>query len=203
VALAGSSAIRSQPYLGFYDPITDIIYIAHALQLKNMMPIQHADAMKRVCAGAPCSGRTTGTGRRRRQPGDDGRLYRGLGLRMFAHHATFATGGYATEAGIMEMQQRFTSGRLKVCTHLLDWWEEFVSYHRDEKGDIVKVHDDLMSATRILVMMAKRFCVGGIPMGAHGRQTGRTTSKEQSNGRRRADGARCRRLGYLYGSVKT
>jgi hypothetical protein len=49
----------------------------------------------------------------------------------------------------MEMQQRFTSGRLKVCTHLFDWWEEFVSYHRDEKGDIVKVHDDLMSATRI------------------------------------------------------
>jgi hypothetical protein len=131
-----------------------------------------------------CSGRTTGTGR----TGDDSPettagLYRGLGLRMFAHHATFATGGYATEAGIMEMQQRFTSGRLKVCTHLLDWWEEFVSYHRDEKGDIVKVHDDLMSATRILVMMAKRFCVGGIPMGALGGSNMEgLDAKEQSNG---------------------
>jgi hypothetical protein len=89
---------------------------------------------------------------------------------MFATHATFPTGGYATEAGIMEMQQRFTSGRLKVCSHLIDWWEEFVSYHRDETGNIVKVHDDLMSATRILVMMAKRFCVGGIPMGSLGGQ---------------------------------
>ena len=89
---------------------------------------------------------------------------------MLPNHATFATGGYATETGIMEMQQRFTSGRLKVSTHLSDWWEEFISYHRDEKGDIVKVHDDLMSATRILVMMAKRFCVGGIPMGAMGGQ---------------------------------
>ncbi len=35
-------------------------------------------------------------------------------------------------------------------------------------GDSVKVHDDLMAATRILVMMAKRFCVGGVPMGNMG-----------------------------------
>jgi phage terminase large subunit-like protein len=54
--MGGASRKFSHPFaavLGFYDPITDIIYIAHALQLKNMMPIQHADAMKRVCAGAP------------------------------------------------------------------------------------------------------------------------------------------------------
>jgi phage terminase large subunit-like protein len=167
--MGGASRKFSHPFaavLGFYDPVTDILYIAHALQLKNMMPIQHADAMKRICAGAPVFWPHDG----HRRTGDDSPettagLYRGLGLRMWAQHATFPQGGYATEAGIMEMQQRFTSGRLKVCTHLLDWWEEFVSYHRDEKGDIVKVHDDLMSATRILVMMAKRFAVGGIPMG--------------------------------------
>ncbi len=172
--MGGASRKFSHPFgavLGFYDPITDIIYVAHALQLKNMMPIQHADAMKRVCAGAPVFWPHDG----HRRTSDDSPettagLYRGLGLRMFATHATFATGGYATETGIMEMQQRFTSGRLKVSTHLSDWWEEFISYHRDEKGDIVKVHDDLMSATRILVMMAKRFCVGGIPMGAMGGQ---------------------------------
>jgi hypothetical protein len=172
--MGGASRKYSHPFaavLGFYDPITDIIYIAHALQLKNMMPIQHADAMKRVCAGAPVFWPHDG----HRQTRDDSPettagLYRGLGLRMFATHATFPTGGYATEAGIMEMQQRFTSGRLKVCSHLIDWWEEFVSYHRDETGNIVKVHDDLMSATRILVMMAKRFCVGGIPMGSLGGQ---------------------------------
>jgi hypothetical protein len=172
--MGGASRKFSHPFaavLGFYDPITDILYIAHALQLKNMMPIQHADAMKRVCAGAPVFWPHDG----HRQTRDDSPettagLYRGLGLRMFATHATFPTGGYATEAGIMEMQQRFTSGRLKVCSHLIDWWEEFVSYHRDETGNIVKVHDDLMSATRILVMMAKRFCVGGIPMGSLGGQ---------------------------------
>ena len=170
--MGGSSRKYSHPFaavLGFYDPITDILYIAHALQLKNMMPIQHADAMKRICAGAPVFWPHDG----HRQARDDSPettagLYRAQGLRMWSTHASFATGGYATEAGILEMQQRFTSGRLKVCSHLLDWWEEFVSYHRDEKGDIVKSHDDLMSATRILTMMAKRFAVGGVPMGALG-----------------------------------
>ena len=166
----GSSRKFSHPFgavLGMYDPITDVVYIAHALQLKNMMPIQHADAMKRICAAAPCFWPHDG----HRSTADDSpettaSLYRGYGLRMWATHATFRTGGYATETGILEMQQRFTSGRLKVCTQLVDWWDEFVSYHRDETGQIVKVHDDLMSATRILVMMLPRFGVGGVPMGS-------------------------------------
>jgi phage terminase large subunit-like protein len=167
--MGGSSRKFSHPFgavLGMYDPITDIIYIAHALQLKNMLPIQHADGMKRLCAGAPVFWPHDG----HRRTADDSpettaSLYKGFGLRMWSDHATFKAGGYATETGIMEMQQRFTSGRLKVCTQLLDWWDEFISYHRDETGEIVKVHDDLMSATRILVMMLPRFGVGGVPMG--------------------------------------
>ena len=167
--MGGSSRKFSHPFgavLGMYDPITDIIYLTTALQLKNMLPIQHADAMKRVCAAAPVFWPHDG----HRTVGDDStettaNLYKSFGLRMWGEHATFKSGGYATETGISEMLQRFTSGRLKVCANLLDWWDEFVSYHRDETGQIVKVHDDLMSATRILVMMASRFSVGGVPMG--------------------------------------
>lgn len=182
--MGGSSRKFSHPFgavLGMYDPMADVIYITHALQLKNMMPIQHADAMKRVCAAAPVFWPHDG----HRQAKDDSPettmgLYKGYGLRMWSSHATFQTGGYATEAGILEMQQRFTSGRLKVCSHLIDWWDEFVSYHRDEKGDIVKVHDDLMSATRILCMMAKRFAVGGVPMGALGGQHWKDFSRKNT-----------------------
>ena len=183
--MGGSSRNFSHPFgavLGFYDPITDIIYIAHALQLKNMVPLMHADAMKRICAGAPVFWPHDG----HRQARDDNPettsgLYRGYGLRMWSTHATFKTGGYATETGIMEMYTRFTSGRLKICTNLLDWWDEFISYHRDEKGDIVKVHDDLMSATRILVMMLPRFGVGGVPMGALGGQHWKDYVRKNTN----------------------
>jgi hypothetical protein len=43
------------------------------------------------------------------------------------------------------------SGRFKVASHLSDWFEEFRLYHRKDCV-IVKVNDDLMSATRIAVM---------------------------------------------------
>ena len=51
----------------------------------------------------------------------------------------------------MEMLTRMRDGRFKVASHLSDWWDEFRGYHRD-KGMIVKINDDLMSATRIAVM---------------------------------------------------
>ena len=183
--MGGSSRKFSHPFaavLGMYDPVADVLYVTNALQLKNMLPIQHADAMKRVCAGAPVFWPHDG----HRATTDDSTettasLYKSFGLRMWGQHATFKTGGYATETGIMEMQQRFTSGRLKVVSTLLDWWDEFVSYHRDETGQIVKVHDDLMSATRILTMMAPRFAVGGVPMGALGGQHWKDFARRNSD----------------------
>ena len=57
----------------------------------------------------------------------------------------------STEAGIQEMLTRMQTGRFKVFSHLEDWFEEFRLYHR-EKGLIVKLRDDLLSATRIGIM---------------------------------------------------
>jgi hypothetical protein len=74
---------------------------------------------------------------------------------MLDEHATFEDGGYGTEAGVLEMDERMKTGRLRVAAHLADWFEEYREYHR-KKGLIVKVRDDIMSATRIGVM-AKRF----------------------------------------------
>ena len=51
----------------------------------------------------------------------------------------------------MDMLDRMYTGRLKVARHLLDWWEEFRLYHREE-GRIVKEYDDLMAASRYLCM---------------------------------------------------
>jgi len=49
------------------------------------------------------------------------------------------------------MLDRMYTGRLKVARHLADWWEEFRLYHRDE-GKVVKEYDDLMAASRYLIM---------------------------------------------------
>jgi phage terminase large subunit-like protein len=83
--------------------------------------------------------------------------YRAQGLRMLPVRATFEDGSFGVEAGIAQMLDRMQTGRFKVFEHLGDWFEEFRLYHRKD-GLIVKVGDDLMSATRYGLMML-RFAV--------------------------------------------
>jgi phage terminase large subunit-like protein len=80
--------------------------------------------------------------------------YRKLGVRMLDVHATFADGGFSTEAGIQDMLNRMQTQRFKVAAHLSDWWEEFRLYHR-ENGRLVKEYDDLLAATRYALMMLR------------------------------------------------
>jgi len=93
------------------------------------------------------------------------KLYRKHYLNMLGEHATFPSGGYSTEAGVLDLDTAMREGRFFVSERLQDWFQEFRLYHRDEKtGQIVKINDDLMSATRIVWMM-RRFgrCV---PLGS-------------------------------------
>lgn len=80
--------------------------------------------------------------------------YKDAGLAMHHEHATHSSGGYGTEAGIMEMLDRMRTGRLKVASTCSQWFEEFRLYHRKD-GKIVKERDDLMSATRMIIMMLR------------------------------------------------
>lgn len=88
--------------------------------------------------------------------------YRKEGVNMMLRHATHrpgpgqkeGDGGISLEAGIQELHTRMQTGRFKVAEHLVDWFEEFRMYHRKD-GLIVKQYDDLMSATRIGVMMIR------------------------------------------------
>jgi hypothetical protein len=55
------------------------------------------------------------------------------------------------EAGILEVWQMLSSGRLKVFTSCTNWLAEHRLYRRDEQGRIVKQLDHLMDATRYLI----------------------------------------------------
>jgi phage terminase large subunit-like protein len=141
-----------------WDRENDVLHVHHAFKLKDQFPLQHTVQMKRIGAEVPCAWPHDGNQRREASNGETTTLakqYKTYGVRMLPTHATFPDGGFSTEAGIMEMQERFRTGRLKVAKHLTEWFEEFRLYHRKD-GLIVKINDDLMSATRIGVM-AKRF----------------------------------------------
>lgn len=80
--------------------------------------------------------------------------YKQQGLSMLPERATFDDGSNGVEAGVFEMFDRMQTGRLKVFSHLNDWFEEFRLYHRKD-GIIVKMNDDLLSATRYAMMMRR------------------------------------------------
>jgi phage terminase large subunit-like protein len=133
----------------------DIIHVHQTIRMTDALTAAHADAMKRVAASVPVAWPHDG-GERDRNTGEPlATSYRRLGLHMLPSHAAWEDGSFSTEAGILEWDEREKTGRLKVARHLSDWFEERRIYHRKD-GKIVKIKDDLMSATRI-ALMAKRF----------------------------------------------
>jgi len=87
--------------------------------------------------------------------------YKKFGLNMIGERAQFEPrpdgkpGGNSVEAGVSMMLERFQTRRLRVFSHLEDWFAEFRLYHRKE-GVIVKEDDDILAATRYAMMMLRK-----------------------------------------------
>lgn len=145
-----------------WDRDADVIYVIYAHRVADQLPLQHAVVMKEVAASVPVAWPKDG-GDREKSTGEALAVpYKKQGLLMLPDAATWPDGSVSTEAGVLEMSERMSTGRLKVARHLVDWWEEFRLYHRKD-GQIVKLKDDLLSATRIAIMM-KRFAQQ-VPLG--------------------------------------
>lgn len=138
-----------------WDKDVDCIHGLHTVRMADGSALHHATAMKSVAAAVPVAWPHDGHQRDKGSGEELALTYRGHGLSMLANHATFETGGYSREAAVMEIADRATTGRLKVASHLWDFFEEFRLYHRKD-GMIVKAEDDLMSALEKAIMM-KRF----------------------------------------------
>lgn len=88
--------------------------------------------------------------------------YKAQGVNMLRSHATHppgvgkpeGSGGNSVEAGLMMMLDRMLTGKLKVASHLSDWFEEYRLYHRKD-GIVVKEVDDILSASRYGLMMLR------------------------------------------------
>lgn len=148
-----------------WDKDNDVIHVHAAMRRKgqeNNLPINHAQMMKPIGAAVPVAWPQDGTQRDKGSGITLAVSYKKEGLLMLPDPAMWPEGGNSTEAGVREMEQRMMSGRLKVAAHLAEWWEEYRSYHRKD-GQIVKIDDDLLSATRTAIM-AKRFA-RPVPLG--------------------------------------
>lgn len=139
-----------------WDKDMDVFHVLHGLRVTDQKPIQHAAAMKLAGVNAPVAWPQDGTQREKGSGEVLASHYKREGLRMMPDHATHPDGGLSTEAAILEMDKWMGEGRFKVADHLTPWFEEYDLYHRKD-GLIVKLRDDLMSATRVAFMMRRFF----------------------------------------------
>ena len=148
-----------------WDRDSDVITVLEAFKVPGAVPALHASRMKGIAHDVPVAWPHDGTDREKGSGETLASLYKKEGLRMLPSHATHPDGGYSTEAGVLDMLQRMRTGRFKVASHLHDWFQEFRGYHRKD-GRIVKINDDILSATRIAVMARRKAQQSENPYGA-------------------------------------
>lgn len=156
--------------LVLWDKDADVVHIHHTVRMPEGLPLNHAAAMKPVGSMVPVAWPHDGDNREAGSGVALEKLYRIQGLKMLPGHATMPGGGYSLEAGVLEMDTRMQTGRLRVASHLTDWFGEYRMYHRKD-GLIVKHRDDLMSATRQAIMMLR--AAKPVPLGGFGFGRGR------------------------------
>lgn len=138
-----------------HDRDADRLYVVDSYKVSHQTPVIHGAALKVWGASLPWAWPHDGIGHEKSGGAPLKEQYRAQGLNMLAQHASYdGKDGNAVEPAIASMLDWMQTGRLKVFAHLRDWLDEFNLYHRKE-GVIVKLGDDLMSATRYAFMMRR------------------------------------------------
>jgi hypothetical protein len=139
-----------------HDTETDTVYVTKTYRASQETPIIHVRAL-RAWGGEwmPWAWPHDGLQHSKDSGEPLAKQYKANGLNMMGSHAQFGDGSTGVEAGLFEMLERMQTNRFKVFRHLNDWFGELRSYHRKD-GKVVKLKDDLMSATRYGVMMLRK-----------------------------------------------
>jgi phage terminase large subunit-like protein len=133
-------------------------YVTHSWKQSKVSPNDAWGAVKSWANGVPTAfphdGLQTEKGSGKQQKS----YYKEAGFNMLAEHATWQAGGNSVEAGLFEILDLMRKGKFKIFRGNRELLNEFLQYHRDDKGKIVKTHDDLLDAMRYAYMM-RRFAV--------------------------------------------
>jgi phage terminase large subunit-like protein len=137
-----------------WDREADCIYVCKEFAARESTPVVHAAAIKPWGHWIPCAWPHDGLQHDKGSGEPLAQQYRAQGLKMLDDKATHEDGGNGVEAGIFEMLDRMQTGRWKVFSNCTGWIGEMRLYHR-EKGLIVKLKDDRISASRYAMMMRR------------------------------------------------
>lgn len=141
-----------------WDKDTDTIYVTAGYRKKHQTPLLFSASVKPWGLWLPWAWPPDAKQDGQKFDSDDTRslakIYAGHGLKMLPIHAQNEDGTNSVEAGVQEMTERMLTGRWKVFSSVVDWFEEFRTYHRKE-GLIVRLADDLICASRYAYMMRR------------------------------------------------
>jgi phage terminase large subunit-like protein len=152
-----------------WDRDNDIVYMVSEYKERRQIPVVHSASILRwnngnskwIPVAWPHDGLNT-----EKSTGDELRKsYADAGLNMLPQRATNppdwrqgqeeGQGGNSVEAAILAMYERMEMGKWKVFSTCREWFNEQRMYHRDLHGKIVKMNDDLISASRTAHMMLR------------------------------------------------
>ena len=142
-----------------WDRDSDVVTVLAEIKIQGGIPEIHAARILAIAGAVPIFWPHDGAAREKGSGETLASQYKKQGLYMYGEHSTFKEGGYSTESGVVDMISRMRGGRFKVASNITMWKEEAENWHRKD-GIIVKEFDDLMSATRMGLMMLRHFKPG-------------------------------------------
>lgn len=145
-----------------YDPDLDVVYVIKTFRASKQTIGQHAAVLLSQGMWQPIAWPHDGWVHDKQSGKAIKEQYKEYGLRMLAKHATFDdkdSSNYGFEAGVSMMLDRMQTGKWKVFSTCTEWFAEQRNYHRVE-GKVVKVDDDVLSASRIGMMMLRHARTG-------------------------------------------
>jgi hypothetical protein len=150
-----------------YDPESRTTYVVRAFKQGDSNAAVHAATLNSLWRESPC---VVPPDIDHREPGSGetvAKYYRDAGLTRLLDFEN-PDGSNYVEPGLFAMQQAMSEGRFFIfrgtAQPLID---ELRSYHRDEKGKIVKVRDDVIDACRYGFQMV---ATHGVQLGNLGRK---------------------------------
>lgn len=144
-----------------WDRDSDIFYVTKGIKIRKTSPDEAWGTVKSWAKGVPTAWPLDGLQTEKGSGKQQMEYYSEAGFNMLDDRATWEDGSNGVEAGLYEIRDLMSKGKFKVFAELRDVLDEMSQYHRDEKGKIVKVRDDLWDAIRYAYMMRRE----SIPFG--------------------------------------
>ena len=147
------------------DRDSGTFYLTHEYQTTNDMAAVHADAIKKWGDWKPVCWPHDGLNREKGSGDELHNIYRSKGINLLPWKATNppaigqveGEGGNSVEASVLEMLDDMYGKKFKVFRTCATFLKEKRMYHRDLKGKIVRMHEDLICAVRYAHMMKRHF----------------------------------------------